>query len=148
MELRELIKRLIVSYPIIYGCSIMAAYVFCLFFDPDTVFGLEYLEGFFLFALAGDLPSLVFYSRRELSNREWRIRVILHLLLLEGVLLSFGRVMGLYKTMSEGIFFFFIVLLVYVVVRLLAFSGDISSAKEINEALAEIKENKKQKNHK
>lgn len=148
MELRELIKRLIVSYPIIYGCSIMAAYVFCLFFDPDAVFGLEYLEGFFLFALAGDLPSLVFYSRRELSNREWRIRVILHLLLLEGVLLSFGRVMGLYKTMSEGIFFFFIVLLVYVVVRLLAFSGDISSAKEINEALAEIKKNKKQKNHK
>lgn len=55
MELRELIKRLIISYPIIYGCSIMATFVFCLVFDPDSVFGMDYLGKMFLFALAGDL---------------------------------------------------------------------------------------------
>ena len=142
MELRELIKRLVISYPIIYGCSMMATFVFCLVFYPDSVFGLDYFGEMFLFALAGDLPSLVFYSKRELSHKEWMGRIIIHLLLLEGVLLIMGRIMGLHDNITEGIFFFFIVLAVYVVVLLLVFSDDARQAKEINRALEERKSNK------
>lgn len=139
MELRELIKRLIISYPIIYGCSIMATFVFCLVFDPDSVFGMDYLGKMFLFALAGDLPSLVFYSKRELSHKEQVLRKLIHLLLLEGVLLTIGRIMGLHDNMTEGIFFFFIVLAVYLIVWFLAFSDDLRQAKEINKALEQRK---------
>ena len=60
MELREIIKKLIISYPIIYGCTMMAAFVCCLVFHPDAVFGIDYLGKALVFALAGDLPSLVF----------------------------------------------------------------------------------------
>lgn len=108
MELRELVKRLIISYPIIYGCSIMATFVFCLVFDPDSVFGMDYLGKMFLFALAGDLPSLVFYSKRELSHKEQVVRKLIHLFLLEGVLLTIGRIMGLHDNITEGIFCFFL----------------------------------------
>lgn len=139
MELREFIKKLVISYPIIYGCSMMATFVFCLVFYPDSVFGVDYFGKMFLFALAGDLPSLVFYSKRELSHKEWMARVIIHLLLLEGVLLVIGRFMGLHDNMVEGIVFFFIVLAVYVVVWLLVFSDDARQAKEINKALEERK---------
>ena len=139
MELRELIKRLVISYPIIYGCSMMVTFVFCMIFYPDSVFGVDYFGKMFLFALAGDLPSLVFYSKRELSHKEWMVRIIIHLLLLEGVLLVIGRFMGLHDNMVEGIVFFFIVLAVYVVVRLLVFSDDERQAKEINKALEERK---------
>ncbi len=68
MELREIIKKLIISYPIIYGCTMMAAFVCCLVFHPDAVFGIDYLGKALVFALAGDLPSLVFCSKRELSH--------------------------------------------------------------------------------
>lgn len=139
MELRELIKKLVISYPIIYGCSMMATFVFCLVFNPDWVFGLDYLGEMFLFALAADLPSLVFYSKRELSHKELMVRIIIHLLLLEGVLLVIGRLMGLHDNITEGIFFFFIVLAVYVVVWLLVFSDAARQAKEINKALEERK---------
>lgn len=139
MELRELIKKLVISYPIIYGCSMMATFVFCLVFYPDSDFGLYYFGEMFLFALAADLPSLVFYSKRELSHKELMVRIIIHLLLLEGVLLVIGRLMGLHENITEGIFFFFIVLAVYVVVWLLVFSDDARQAKEINKALEERK---------
>lgn len=139
MELREFIKKLVISYPIIYGCTMMATLVFCLVFAPDAEFGLDYLGEMLLFSLAGDLPTLVFYSKKELSHREQNVRTVIHLLLLEGVLLAIARFMGLYDTITEGIFFFFIVLAVYVVVRALAFSGDVRQAKEINQALAERK---------
>ncbi len=139
MELRELIKRLVISYPIIYGCSMMVTFVFCMIFYPDSVFGVDYFGKMFLFALAADLPSLVFYSKRELSHKEQMVRIIIHLLLLEGVLLVIGRFMGLHDNMVEGIVFFFIVLAVYVVVRLLAFSDGLMQAKEINKVLEERK---------
>lgn len=139
MELRELIKKLVISYPIIYGCSMMATFVFCLVFYPDSDFGLYYFGEMFLFALAADLPSLVFYSKRELSHKELMVRIIIHLLLLEGVLLVIGRLMGLHDNITEGIFFFFIVLAVYVVVWLLVFSDAARQAKEINKALEERK---------
>lgn len=139
MELRELIKRLVISYPIIYGCSMMATFVFCLVFYPDSVFGLDYFGEMFLLALAGDLPSLVFYSKRALSHNEWMVRIIMHLLLLEGALLVIGRLMGLHDNITEGIFFFFIVLAVYVVVWLLVFADDARQAKEINKVLEERK---------
>lgn len=139
MELRELIKKLVISYPIIYGCSMMATFVFCLVFYPDSDFGLYYFGEMFLFALAADLPSLVFYSKRELSHKELMVRIIIHLLLLEGVLLVIGRLMGLHENITEGIVFFFIVLAVYVVVWLLVFSDDARQAKEINKALEERK---------
>lgn len=139
MELRELIKKLVISYPIIYGCSMMATFVFCMIFYPDSDFRLDYFGKMFLFALVADLPSLVFYSKRELSHKELMVRIIIHLLLLEGVLLVIGRLMGLHDNMAEGIFFFFIVLAVYVVVLLLVFSDDARQAKEINKALEERK---------
>lgn len=142
MELRKLMKRLVINYPIIYGCSMMATFIFCMVFYSDSVFGLDYFGEMFLFALAGDLPSMVFYSKRELSHKEWMVRIIIHLLLLEGVLLVIGRLMGLYDNITEGIFFFFIVLAVCLVVWLLAFLDDARQAKEINKALEKRKSNK------
>lgn len=143
MELREIIKKLIISYPTIYGCTMMATLVFCLIFHPDAVFGIDYLGKAMLFALAGDLPSLVFYSKREPDHRSWMIRQVIHLFLLETVLLVFGRYLDYYDNVTEGVLFFFIVLIVYVVVRTLAFSGDFREAKKINQILAKRKSDKK-----
>ena len=47
--------------------------------------------------------------------------------------------MGLHDNMTEGIFFFFIVLAVYLIVWFLAFSDDLRQAKEINKALEQRK---------
>lgn len=142
MELGKLIKKICVSYPVIYGGSMMATLVFCLVFYPERVFGLDYLAKMLLFSLAGDLPILVFCSGKELSQQEWMVRMILHFVLLEVVLMTFGGIWGLYETFIEGIAFFLIVLLVYIGVRLIVFSDDSRQAEQMNKALLNKKKQK------
>lgn len=140
MEPKKLFGKMILGYPIIYGGSMMATYLFCMIFDRNATFTLAYFGYMFLFALAGDLPTLVFCSKRELSKKEWNIRVMLHLILLEAVLLGIAGTLGLYDTLTEGIFFFFLILAVYIMVRGLTFAGDILEVKKINERLRERKQ--------
>lgn len=142
MELGKLIKKICVSYPVIYGGSMMATLAFCLVFYPERVFGLDYLAKMLLFSLAGDLPILVFCSGKELSQQEWMGRMILHFVLLEVVLMTFGGIWGLYETFIEGIAFFLIVLLVYIGVRLIVFSDDSRQAEQMNQALLNKKKQK------
>lgn len=142
MELGKLIKKICVSYPVIYGGSMMATLVFCLVFYPERVFGLDYLAKMLLFSLAGDLPILVFCSGKELSQQEWMVRMILHFVLLEVVLMTFGGIWGLYENFIEGIAFFLIVLLVYIGVRLIVFSDDSRQAEQMNQALLNKKKQK------
>lgn len=142
MELGKLIKKICVSYPVIYGGSMMATLAFCLVFYPERVFGLDYLAKMLLFSLAGDLPILVFCSGKELSQQEWMGRMILHFVLLEVVLMTFGGIWGLYETFIEGIAFFLIVFLVYIGVRLIVFSDDSRQAEQMNKALLNKKKQK------
>lgn len=142
MEFGKLIKKICVSYPVIYGGSMMATLAFCLVFYPERVFGLDYLAKMLLFSLAGDLPILVFCSSKELSQQEWMVRMILHFVLLEVVLMTFGGIWGLYETFIEGIAFFLIVFLVYIGVRLIVFSDDSRQAEQMNKALLNKKKQK------
>ncbi|MBO5450279.1 MAG: DUF3021 family protein [Lachnospiraceae bacterium] len=139
MEPKKIIGKIILGYPIIYGGSMMATYLFCMIFDRNATFSLDYFGYMFLFALVGDLPSLVFCSKRKLSKKEWNIRLLLHFILLETVLLVFAGILGMYHTLTEGIFFFVLVMAVYVMVRGLAFAGDILEVKKINAKLRERK---------
>lgn len=139
MELRDLIKKILVSYPAIYGGSMMATFVFCLLFSEGAVFGVDYFGQMLLFSLAGDLPLLVFYSKKELSQKEMNVRVVIHFFLLECVLMVFGGYLRLYETVFQGVFFFFIILAVYVIVVASVFCGDLRKAKQLNDALAEKK---------
>lgn len=139
MELRELLRRIVNSYFVIYGCSMLGTLVFCLIFEPDSVFNVQYLEWMLLFSALGDLPALVFYSGKELTIKQWRIREVIHFVILETVLLTAANCMGMYHTFSEGMVFAGIILLVYVLVRAVCFAGDFQTAKNINDQLKEIR---------
>lgn len=141
MELRELLKRIVNSYFVIYGCSMMGTLLFCLIFDPESVFDVRYLEWMLLFSALGDLPALVFYSRKELTEKQWRVRLVIHFILLEAVLLVTAKYLKLYETFVQGAVFAGIILLVYVLVRAVCFAGDFRTAKDINDKLKEIRKN-------
>ncbi len=142
MEGKELLKRLLISYPIIYGGGMMATWLCCMIYSPDSVFSLEYFGWMFVIALLGDLPCLIFYSRKELTAKQWTNRWLIHLALLEGILLIVGYYLELYEGIMQGVVFGISVLLVYVIVRVLCFTGDFFEANQINEQLKKIKKNK------
>ncbi len=144
MELRELLKRIFNSYFVIYGCSMMGTLLFCLIFNPESVFGVRYFEQMLLFSALGELPALIFYSKKELTEKQWRVREIIHFILLETVLLIMAKYMELYRTFFQGIVFAGIILLVYILVRAVCFAGDFQTAKHINDKLKEIRKIKEE----
>lgn len=139
MEFRDLLKRLLNSYFVIYGCSFLGTWLFCIIFSPGSTFGLDYFADMALLALMGDLPGLLFYSSKELSKKQWNVRLLLHFAVLEAVLLSFGKYLNLYHTPVQGVIFAGIVLLVYGIVRGVCFAMDYDTARNINDKLREMK---------
>lgn len=139
MDITALIKKMLVQYIIIYAGSMFGTLVFCSIFYPDEMFGLDYLVWMLLFSLLGDLPLLVFYSKRELTEKQWIIRQGIHILLLELVLLCAAFQMGLYEGVIQGAAFALVIIGIYVLVRFITFRGDSKLAHELNVRLQERK---------
>ncbi|NLL77963.1 MAG: DUF3021 domain-containing protein [Clostridiales bacterium] len=139
MDIRSLIKKMLMQYIIIYAGSMFGTLVFCSIFYPSDLFGLDYFVWMLLFSLLGDLPLLVFYSAKELTEKQWITRQIIHFLLLEAVLLSAAYKTGMFEGVIEGTAFVFVILAVYVLVRLITFRNDIRLAQKMNFRLQERK---------
>lgn len=143
MELKTIILRMINMYFIIYGGSIIATLLFCLLFYPDVQFGLDYFSEMLLFSLLGDIPFLVFYSKRELTETELRVRKIIHLMLLEIVLLTAGKRLDMYSGVKEGAVFVITILGIYALISFLMIAQNTKVADQINKKLEERRKEKK-----
>ena len=139
MGMIEILKKMLHNYLLIYGGSVIATWVYCMIFEPNAVFRLDYFTGMMFFAACGDLPTIVFYSRKKLTERQWMIRSRIHLLLLLAVLLTMARILKLYQTLGQGFILFILILGVYFVINLFTFRSDQKTADAINEKILEIK---------
>jgi hypothetical protein len=81
------------------------------------------------------VPSIVTYSRKELSFRQTVIRKLLYLLLLEATLTVFGLWAGIFHATADIVFFMFTVFIVYILVHLIKWLIDRKEADEINKTL-------------
>ncbi len=139
MGMIEILKKMLHNYLLIYGGSVIATWIYCMIFEPNAVFELDYFTGMMLFAACGDLPTMVFYSRKKLTDRQWRMRSRIHLLLLLAVLLTMARVLKIYQNLWQGFILFVLILGVYFVINLFAYRSDQKTADAINEKIKEIK---------
>ncbi len=97
-----------------------------------------------LFALAGDLPSIVFYSKKELSNKNRNIRIVIHFLLLEVVILTFGNIMGQVSGVKQTALFGLEILGIYILVGFFSWLIDRKTANDINQKLENMRSEKKE----
>ncbi|MDF2843516.1 MAG: hypothetical protein K0R00_1942 [Herbinix sp.] len=95
-----------------------------------------------LFALAGNLPSLIYYSKKELSIKSRKIRMLLHFILIEVVVLSFGNLMGQVSGIADNLIFALEILGIYILVILVIWLLDRKTANEINQQLASLRSEK------
>ncbi len=95
-----------------------------------------------LFALAGNLPSLIYYSKKELSIKSRKIRMLLHFILIEVVVLSFGNLMGQVSGIADNLIFALEILGIYILVILVTWLLDRKTANEINQQLASLRSEK------
>ena len=107
-------------------------------FEPDKRFSYGGFLAPIIFGLAASLPSLVMYSRHELTVGEMIFRKLLHLLLLEltinGILFLTGALNSLSVTISLAVTIF----IIHVAVNAVMYINDLRSAERINRGIREI----------
>lgn len=140
MDFKEFMRAIIKQYFVIYTGTMIATFCFCLVFYPEESLPVSYLAWMMLFALCGTLPSLIFYSKKELSKEQWGIRKGIHFVLLEGVLLTAGKVLGMYRGVKQGFWFAIAVFVVYVFVCVFGYWSEKKTAEALNEKLRERRE--------
>lgn len=92
-----------------------------------------------LFSLAGNLTSLVFYSKTELSVRHRYIRTVIHFVLLEAVILILGNILGQVSGIIQTAILSLEILGIYALVIIIAWLIDRKSANDINQRLAAMR---------
>lgn len=118
-------------------------FYFLLLFDKEAVFGITYFLQIALISVLGDLPLLIFYSKKELTRAQMKIRYVLHFGLIEAVLLLAGKWMGLYgnSLVQTGVFFA-IVAFVYWLVFVFGYMMNSATAGAINKRIEERRKGK------
>ncbi|WBW95841.1 DUF3021 domain-containing protein [Oceanirhabdus sp. W0125-5] len=139
MKLKEYIKKFISDNLIIFAIIVICITILRQIFAPDEYFELKDIFNYMICSFVGNLPSIILYSSKELSEKELRLRIIIHFVVLEVVLLSFTNVFGFISGIKETILFAFQIAVIYVLVRFLSWMDDRKSADKINEKLKTLK---------
>lgn len=105
-----------------------------LIYEPDRQLGYEAFFSPIIFGVIGVFPTVVTFSRRELTLKQMIVRKVLQLIVLEGMVLSFGYVMGIMKA-NMMLSITLSVLVVFLMVHFITWTIDCKKAAKLNEDL-------------
>lgn len=139
MCLNQLLKTMFRSFFVITTGVVVSMYVFCLILNPAAVFTLDDIGRILLMAAAGDLPLILFWSRRELSERQLMGRKAIHLLVLLAILLYFASLWNWVSLKNAGQVTVFLlgVLAVYFMVTAVSIYRDKKLTDQLNRKIKE-----------
>lgn len=136
MSKSEFMKKTLMSFFIVVTLVNVAMAVLGMIYDKGRTFGYNAFFSPIIFGVLGVLPSIVTYSKRELTFKQMAVRKILQLVLLEAVLILFVLINHISET--KAIFPFAVsVFVVAVVVQMLLWVLDYNQAKKLNVILDE-----------
>jgi len=133
-----LYKKILMGFFVATTCIGAAMAILGLLFDPDTLFGYQGLFSPLIYGAFTMLPSLVTYSKCELSVRETVIRKLLEFVLIEVIVLLIVYWGGGLTGTSLAISLVLSVFLIYMTVNLVLWVNDRKTAKAFNAALLEM----------
>jgi len=109
-------------------------------YESERQFGYELFLSPLIFSLIATLPSLIEYSKNELSIRSLLIRKFIHLVVLEILILSVLIGFEIIKTVDMGISLSIGILIIDVSVRVIEWINDKRTADEINSSIKSFKQ--------
>lgn len=146
MNFSAIVKRLARDYLLIFAgiviCVSLLRHLYAVMNALDASefsLGLRHIYAIMMCALVGVLPSLIFYFPSTISEKGMRMRILIHFIIVEAVLLIFTNRMG-WVTEAGGVTILVVeIAIIYMLVRLLGWNNDRQVAKEINEQLMKLK---------
>ena len=123
-------------YVLVYGIIMLCTFFMCLLFNPASELPVVPFFGrIMVFTLIALLSLGVYYSKEELTPKEWWIRTVLHLLLLEMVLLPLAHHWGFWHNGPDILIYAGFILLAKVLWHLVDYSLNAKTAAQINERI-------------
>ncbi|ROR29066.1 DUF3021 family protein [Mobilisporobacter senegalensis] len=135
MDFKEFLKKNLLNYFIIVTGITIAIAVLGAIYDSNTKFGYEAFFSPLIIGVIAILPSFILYSSKELSSSQMFIRKILHFIVLEMFLITFGHFTGLFDGNNAAFPFAISVFIIYIFVHLIIWIIDSKTANEINKGL-------------
>lgn len=139
MKLSEFVKKTINNALIIFASIIIIITVLRQLFYPEMVFDVKSIYIIMTFSLLGALTGFILYSPNDISEKKMRVRIAIHFLALEIILISLSIVSGIVNSASSILILALEIAVVYAVVRLLSWQNDKKEAQRINEKLKKLK---------
>lgn len=132
------VKKILMSYCLGVAGITAAIGILGSVYAPEVRFGYEAFLSPFVFGLVAVIPSLVMYSKKELSVGQMLFRQALHFVLLEACILMFAWRSGLVTSPGLVVSLALAVLIIDLTVHLVMWLNDKRTATELNSALKRL----------
>ena len=133
-EIKEFLSRFVM----IYGYSMLATIFFLTVFSPEATLGKDFFINMIIFSFVADIPSFVFYIKKDKTDQELLYAQIACVILEVLLLLPLGHHFGLWAGIGGFIAFLAITVIITFAVRFTLYSADAASAKQVLDRLKEI----------
>lgn len=142
MDLKQFLIEKLSLFFMLTTLITIAIYLFGLCLDPDARFGYDEVLTPVRLAALCVVPTLVTYSRRELSSREMKVRMALELLLIEAVVLGVAFTSPAIDTSQASVVLAIAVsvLVIYILARLFSWLHESAEARKMNAELARFQQ--------
>lgn len=112
-----------------------------LLFDGNGPLSPELPWQVFLTGILGALPTFLFYFKNEPTKKQFKVRTVIHFILIESVVMTEGALFEWYGSLVDALVLFVVILAVYLFVWAYSYFMNIHLARDINAALKRFNEN-------
>lgn len=134
--MRKFITNHLIIFALIVTCISVARQIYY----PNIPIKLTDIYVYMICSFMVNLLSLIFYSKKEISEKEMWIRRITHFISLEIVLLVFAYSIGFVESIKDIFLLEIQIAVVYVIDHYLVWMYDRKTADKINDKLNDFKE--------
>lgn len=141
MKLSEFVQKMIKDFLLIFASIIIVITFLRQLYAPKLAFDLKSIYIVMAFSFLSALMGFILYSPYELSEKNMRVRMAIHFLTLEIVMIALGSVFGIVTSASDVVLLALQIAVIYILIRLLSWRKDKKEAQKINEKLKAFKKN-------
>ncbi len=139
MQLIDFIKKVLQQFLIIFALIIIILTFLRQLYYPEVAFDLKSIYIVMAFSLFASLLGFILYSPNNLSEKNSRIRMVIHFLALEALLITLASITGIVDSVISKSILAIQIAVIYCIVRLLSWQQDKKVSNEINEKLHLLK---------
>ena len=138
--MKDTVKLVITHFFIISTGVLFIISLSNLLFDGNEPLSPELPWQIFLTGILGALPSFLFYFKNEPTKNQFRLRTVIHFIVIEAVVMTEGELFKWYEGLVGALVFFAVVLAVYLFVWAYSYFMNMHLARDINAALKRFNE--------